>query len=90
MKTPLTDEFLQSLEGMSHAEPQPYFYTRLQARIQRSGEVFTAWKPSFAFALSLVLVMNIYFLKNNDRVQQPINPQQEFANGYQLNADFNY
>lgn len=60
---------LNSLEGMTHAGPEPYFKTRLMARMERAQR--GAWtvafdllsRPSVAmgFAFSLLLI-NGYFL----------------------------
>ncbi len=90
MKTPLTDEYLKVIDGMQDAEPKPFFYTRLQASMQKNEEYFIVWKPSLAFALTLILLLNIYFLRTNETAQNNLNPVQAFTNGYELNAAFNY
>lgn len=64
------DETLDSLEGIQRATPAPYFFTRLQARLQ---EKIPLWenisimlnRPAVAFAtISFVLVLNAFvFLK---------------------------
>lgn len=90
MKTPLTDEFLQSIEGISETEPAPYFYTRLKVRMEKKSEIISVWKPAMAFALSVFLALNIYFLSTNTKTEKNNNPVQEFANSYHLSGDFNY
>ncbi len=90
MKTPLTDEYLKVIDGIQDAEPKPFFYTRLKARMEKKAESYSIWQPSFAFALSVVLVFNIYFLKSYEAVPKNTNPAQAFTNGYELNAAFNY
>ncbi|HEU5051491.1 MAG TPA: hypothetical protein VFT78_00195 [Hanamia sp.] len=58
------DEAMQSLEGMEKASAGPYFFTRLEARMQREK---SAWerissfvaKPVVAFAcICLIIVIN--------------------------------
>jgi hypothetical protein len=64
---------LDSLDGIQRAEPQPYFYTRLRARLQRNER--TIWenmgsfmaRPVVAVAgLCLILVMNAFILLRQD------------------------
>ena len=90
MKTPLTDDYVESLVGISDADPKPFYYSRLIGRMQKKVDPVSVWKPSFALALSLLLALNVYFLKNDSSKQKNINPIQEFANSYQLTGDFNY
>jgi hypothetical protein len=61
----LIDEALNSLDGATSAEPRPYLFTRLKARMQNAKE--NTWdnalsfisKPAFAFAgLCLVIAIN--------------------------------
>ena len=90
MKTPLSDEYLQVIDGISDAEPKPFFYTRLKVRIQKNEESIIVWKPSLALALTVILLFNIYFLRTKGTAQKNINPVQAFTHGYELNAAFNY
>ena len=66
-------EAMDSLEGIQRAEPQPYFYTRLTARLQRDEK--TIWetmgsfmaRPAVAVAgLCLILVLNVALLLRQD------------------------
>ena len=90
MKTPLSDEYLKVIDGMSDAEPKPFFYTRLIARMQKNEESIIVWKPFLALALTVIMLFNIYFLRTKETAQKNINPVQAFTTGYELNAAFNY
>ncbi len=57
---------LSSLDKVQRATPQPFFYTRLTARLSNSQqniwELFSAYitRPSIAFSgISLIIIMNI-------------------------------
>lgn len=63
-------ETLNSLDGIQRATPAPYFFTRLQARLQEKIPVWESIsimlnRPAVAFAtISFVLVLNAFaFLK---------------------------
>ena len=67
------NEILESLDGIKRAEPRPYFYTRLTARLQQKEK--TLWetigyylsKPVLvAICLSFVLVFNAFILFRQD------------------------
>ncbi|HSU29526.1 MAG TPA: hypothetical protein VLJ68_14160 [Chitinophagaceae bacterium] len=64
-----TDPILDSLDGISRATPQPWFYTRLRARMEKSEQSATVRtrpllaRPIFVVAgLFLVLLMNAFIL----------------------------
>ncbi len=66
------NETLNSLEGLDRASPGPYFFTRLQQRLQSSKK--STWeivarfisKPAFALgSLLIVILLNIALLVNN-------------------------
>jgi len=66
-------EALDSLDGIQRAEPQPYFYTRLIARLQKDEK--TVWetmgsflaRPAVAVAgLFLILILNVTILLRED------------------------
>ena len=65
------DEAMDSILNIGQATPQPFFYTRLMARIQRQES--NAWekitglisRPAIAFmTVSMVLMLNIYVALN--------------------------
>lgn len=71
---------LESLDGMQRATPQPWFYTRVKARLQREEK--TIWesigsflsKPAVAMAgLGMILVLNIFVLSKQDNLQHATN-----------------
>lgn len=66
-------EALESLDGIQRAEPQPYFYTRLKARLQRDER--TVWETIGSFmsrpavvaaGLCMVVVLNVFVLFRQD------------------------
>ncbi len=62
-----TDPILDSLDGISRATPQPWFYTRLRARMQKSEqsprERPLLARPAFVLAgLFFVIMMNAFIL----------------------------
>ena len=65
------DEAMDSILNIGQATPQPFFYTRLVARIERQDnngwERVTGFisRPAFAFiTVSMVLMLNIYVALN--------------------------
>ena len=67
------DKTLQSLDGIQKAEPQPYFFTRVRARLERDQknvwETATSFlaRPVVAFAgLCLILALNVFMLVGKD------------------------
>ena len=91
MNTRLTDEYLQSLEGLQQAEASPFFYTRLKGRMQQHHPA-SRLQPSFVIVLlSIFLAANIFFLSNiTNQPQQNNSPAQAFGTTYNLSADSNY
>ena len=77
MDTPLqnkAEETLNSLKNIRRAEPKPFFYTRLMARIsslkESKWEKFSGFiaRPRIAFAgISVVVVLNIMAAWSNLR-----------------------
>ena len=67
------DEVLNSLDGIQKAEPNPYFFTRLRARLERDEKslfekmgIFMA-RPVVAISgLCLVLALNAFILIQKD------------------------
>jgi hypothetical protein len=72
------DETLKSLDGMNQAEPNPFYYTRLKARMERELlQPKTVWgwtfKPVYVYAsLVLVLSINVFTIATiNKKSSQP-------------------
>jgi hypothetical protein len=93
------DAILQSLDGMQRAEPQPFFYTRLQAKLENRPAERSTWgwigKPVFSFAtLLLLLVLNITainsYLKTKTAVTQTSTDIERFAKEYNLDGSSAY
>jgi len=67
------EETLESLDGIKRAEPQPFFYTRLKARLERDQKSW--WETTGSFlarpvtviaCLGFILVFNAFILFNQD------------------------
>lgn len=74
------DEILDCLQGIHRASPQPFFYTRLIARMNKKAA--TRWeriasliaKPAIAFAtIALFLLVNIAIVFHFSRSANSIN-----------------
>lgn len=72
------DETLKALDGIEQAKPNPFFYTRLKARMEREllqPKTVLGWtfKPIYAYAsLALVLSINIFtIITLNNKSSQP-------------------
>ena len=71
---------LESLDGMQRATPQPWFFTRVKARLQREEK--TVWeligsflsKPAVAMAgLGLILILNLFVIFKEGNLQEGTN-----------------
>lgn len=79
---------LQSLEGIKPAEPTPFFYTRLQARMEKNKEVKTGWhwRPAYAYAfLGVVILLNVWTIYQVSHRSSNAESGEQFANDYGLN-----
>lgn len=63
------EKILSSLDGLTPAEPKPFFYTRLQARMMKSEQssiqraMQLVARPAFVLGIGiLVLILNGYML----------------------------
>jgi hypothetical protein len=97
LHTPLTDEYLQALEGMKPAEQDHFFYTRLKARmeaVQKTPESFSL-KPVLAIAaLAIVLLLNtMAIIQQKETKKQPMNnttSTEYFNKEFDFNTGANY
>lgn len=89
------DPILDSLDGIKRAEMPTFFYTRLQARLEKQNEQEGAfWKiltrPAISLlTLSLLVVLNVaairFFTKSHPSVRtKETSAIQNFANEYDL------
>ena len=79
------EEALNSLDGIQRAQPAPYFFTRLTARIENNKK--NVWenfgtfisRPLVAFATILVIVLlnSIAFFKNDSPVKATVIEQND-------------
>jgi hypothetical protein len=95
--TPLTDEYLQALEGMQEAGPAPFFYTRLRARMEKGNESAGSFslRPMLAIAaLAIVLLLNtIAIIQQQETKHQPMNNTssvEDFTKEFDFNTGANY
>ena len=95
--TPLTDEYLQSLDGIRAADPGPFFYTRLKGNMQRQQkQAGNFYKPAWAIiTLCFFLAVNIWMITQDKNNGQQTNNEttssvQAFAETYNLNSNPNY
>ena len=95
-KTPLADEYLQSLQGIKDAETNPFFYTRLKGRmLQQQKQAGFFFRPAWAvIALCFFLTINIWMISQEKNIKQDTSqkksPVQVFAETYNLNSNSNY
>ena len=89
--TPLTDEFLQSVQGIRQAETDPFFYTRLKARMEKRQEesISLALKPAWLLSLlAIFLFINTFFLMQQSKQKATTTSRdtalQNFAGSYDL------
>ena len=98
LHTPLADEYLESVQPIQEAETDPFFYTRLKARME--NEVAgSGWrlplKPAWILSLLLVfLFINAFVLVNQFKQKTETSTQnnslQNFASGYDLNVSTSF
>jgi len=96
------EEILNSFDGIQPSELPPYFYTRLEARMERelaekAPPVFFLRPAFLTVSLSLLLVINIIFLMKPvaDKIPSSENTGtvtgiQSFADAYGLNSSVVY
>jgi hypothetical protein len=89
------DPVLDSLDGIQRAEMPAFFYTRLQARLEKQNEQENVFwkllaKPAFSLlTLTLLVVLNVtairFFTKHPTTVnKKETSAIQNFANEYDL------
>lgn len=96
--TPLTDQYLDSLQQIKEAETDPFFYTRLKARMEKnitSSEWSFPLKPVWLVSmLILFLFINTFFLvtevKQNKETSGQNTTLQNFASGYDLSVSTSF
>ena len=88
------NETLNSLEGISRAEPKPFFYTRLKAKMEAqlqtsNSAMVRRLKPALLIpmlACSLLLsVASVYTVLNYDTQDSSLSGRDAFIQEYGLN-----
>ncbi|HUS02244.1 MAG TPA: hypothetical protein VMY77_10980 [Chitinophagaceae bacterium] len=96
--TPLADQYLDNLQDIKEAETDPFFYTRLKARMEK-GISTSGWsfplKPVWLVSmLVLFLFINTVFLVVQVNQSKQTNEQstslQNFASGYDLSVSTSF
>lgn len=81
---PRTEEILNSLDGVSRATAPDFFYTRLQARMEKEllKKSQRPWilRPAFAIAtLALILIINAAVIFQGNRSSEPTTTEADFS-----------
>jgi hypothetical protein len=89
-KTPITDEYLKSLEGIKAAEPSDFFYSRLTTKLaneQSQKDWVFPLKPIWMICtLAVLLLINTIILAQQSKPQKNEDSSIEgFANAYDQN-----
>lgn len=70
------DEIIESLNGVQRAEPMPFLYTRIVAKMakEEAGGFFVAFRiitaPAFSLAIAILfIIINGYFMLKNTEQQ---------------------
>jgi len=93
------DQTLASLDAVSRVVPEPYFFTRVMARLNKgekgfwgSALVFLS-RPVIAFATIIIAICAnafIYFQSSNDSSKSSTQGEQLFATEYNLSDNTIY
>ena len=94
------EKTMQSLDGITTAEPQPFFYTRLEARLKARMENAQAamppqmrWvlKPAYLFStLAIIILLNVVSAMNYSKSTNQNSDEQNiegFAKGYGFDSN---
>lgn len=91
-----TEEIIDSLAGIQRAEPAPFFYTRVHAKLLRNqtGPVSSAFRlitrPAFVMAVVMLIVLvNGYIMYNRSTLQQQDEIGQTIAAEYGRQSTIN-
>jgi hypothetical protein len=92
----LLDEYLKSVDGMQEAETDPFFYTRLHARMQKQPAWLFPLRPAWIITgLALLLLLNGFMTINKftaagQSAVVGVSPLQDFATAYDLTIQSTY
>ncbi len=91
------EETLASINNMNRAEAPPFFFTRLQARLEKTATVkwrFLVNKPVLSLAMfTLLLLLNMLAIDLYSKKEQPAAAEtgiQKFAQEYNLSESSVY
>jgi hypothetical protein len=86
------EKTLNSLTGISQAEPKAFFYTRLHARMEREllepkKILGLQFKPIYAYStLAVILLLNIFTILNLGKPNEPKNGNEPNYSLYDANG----
>lgn len=89
------EKALESLDGIQRATPQPFFYTRLRARMARDnrewgGIAGLISRPVYALAMiCAVLLINVWAVTRDTNEAVPTTPIQLASGDQQLTDEYN-
>ena len=93
---------LQSIDGISRADMPPFFYTRLQAKLEKRSAIHTPFwmvltRPVVSLVtLSLLVILNVaaisYYMRSSSQnvTEESVSGIQKFAQEYDLDASSVY
>lgn len=96
MKTPLADDYLNLAAAQPDAETDPFFYTRLVARMEGEQKIMSTLtlRPSLLIGLlALLLCFNSYLFTRENKASSPQSTGtalQTFASSYDLTISTPY
>lgn len=80
------EEVMQSLQGLKKAEPNPFLFTRIQARMEKKYGRVPSWQVQLATgALIVLLILNSVAMLRSRSTETNLTP-----NDYQLSGLQNY
>ena len=88
------DDVLQSTKGMQKAEPSPFLFEQITARINKGEHLLEVENPLLKWGLTcfvlIMLSLNVISIVNNNGTTQK-NSAEELANTYfNTNTTYNY
>ena len=93
--TPLTDEYLQSLNGIESVEVNSFFYPALKSRMQQEYvPAYSTHRLSWTlFTLAIFIAINLFVILKTSYAKSETpgrSPVEIFAETYNLNSNSNY
>ena len=90
------EKIMHALDGIAPAEPKPFFYTRLKARMENAQttmppQIRWVLQPAYLFSgLAIILILNVVSVVNYSKIKNQTSTEQTFegfVKEYGLNAN---